>query len=162
MAPRIKAPRLTIQLRQRIGKYKEKFPKATAQEIANEFHVTVNQVRSAIAAWQAGDLRRTKPRPKAKSIELVKEASADKLLENQYHTAIAQLEVDANLPADERVQLLDKLFSMRKTLQQVRLESHIKRVDATVFSALVRRFKPSASDEDVIAIYREVVEELKL
>ena len=159
---RIKAPQMPISKRQKIGKYKEKFPNATANEIAAEFNVTTNQVRSAVKAYQAGDLRRTKPRPKKVSIEKAMETPADKLLENQYHVAAAQLETETNIPADERIGLLKDLFAMRKLLQQVRLESHIKRVDAVVFAALVRKFKPEAVDEDIISIYHELINELKL
>lgn len=158
-----KTPALSLSLRQRIAKYKERNPLAKISEVADQFNVTYDQARKAVADYKKGLLNRSKPRKK-KSIDLSEamETPADKILEIQYHTAAAQLEISSDLAVDERIAMLDKLFTMRKTLQQVRLENHIKRVDASVFSALVRKFKPDADDEEVIKYYREIIEELKL
>lgn len=145
-----------------IGRYKERNPSASIREVADKFNVTYDQARNAIQNWKLGKLKVTPARQKRKKIQEAKEMPTDYLLEKQYKTLLAQLDSDDKMPADARAQMLDKLFSMRKTLQQVKLESHLKKTDAQVFSALVRKFKPQASDEDVIAVYREVVESLKL
>lgn len=157
-----KSPTIALSLRQKIGRYKSKNEKASYGEIAEKFNVSYNQARSACIAWKAGELKRSRPRGKAKEVEAVKSVPADKLLEKQYHHAVAQLEANDKLEADERIGLLDKLFSMRKKLQQVRLESHLKKVDSEIFTAVIRRFEPNATDEDVISIYRQIVEELRI
>lgn len=158
----MKSPALSLHKRQTIGKHKDKFPKATIADIAKQYNVSYNQAYKAVKDWQAGDLHRTRPRPKPLKLAESLKIPADTLLETQYHTAVAGLNSNDKLAVDERVGLLDKLFAMRKTLQQVKLEGHIKRADAVVIAAIVRKFKPEASDEDVIAIYREIMTELKL
>lgn len=159
---RRKAPPLILSRRQAIGRYKDKFPNASYGEIADHFNCTVDQARSAIKGWQSGELKRSRPRVKAKSVEVAKEKDADSLLDSQFHHSIAQLEADIKTPASERIAMLEKLTVIRKTLQQVSLQTHIKKADAIVFAAVVRRFKPDASDEDIIKIYHEIVAELKL
>lgn len=157
-----KAPSIALSLRQKIGRYKEKNPSSTYGELAVKFNVSYNQARSACNDWQSGKLKRGNPRAKVKEVQEIKELPADELLEKQYHHAVAQLESNEKLAADERIPLLDKLFTMRKKLQQVKLESHLKKVDSEIFAAVIRRFNPAVSDEDIIAIYREIVEELRI
>lgn len=157
-----KAPTIALSLRQKIGRYKSKNEKASYGELAEKFNVSYNQARSACIAWKEGLLKRSSPKSNIKAVEAEKELPADELLEKQYHHAVAQLQANDKLPADERIAMLDKLFSMRKKLQQVKLESHLKKVDSEVFTAVIRRFEPHATDEDVIAIYRQIAEELRL
>lgn len=145
-----------------IGRYKERNPSASIREVADKFNVTYDQARNSINKWKEGKLKVTPARLKRKKIAEAQELPTDLLLEKQYKTLLAQLDSDDKMPADARAQMLEKLFQMRKTLQQVKLESHLKKTDAQVFSALVRKFNPCASDEDVITIYREVIESLKL
>lgn len=130
---RRKANTLTLQRRQQIGRYKEKFPTATYGEIAEKFNVTYNQARNACNDFKAGKLHRTRPRPKPKPVrDIVEKFSADELLERQYHTAVAALESNINIAVDERIKLLESMFQMRKILQNLRLEAYIKRADAGV------------------------------
>lgn len=157
-----KSPTIALSLRQKIGRYKAKNPKATYGELSQKFNVSYNQARSACIAWQSGELKRSRRKSDAKDVEAEKMTPADKLLEMQYHHAVAQLQANDKLAADERISLLDKLFTMRKKLQQVRLESHLKKVDSEIFAAVIRRFEPNATDEDVISIYRQIVEELRI
>lgn len=159
---RRKAPQLTLAKRQQIGRYKEKFPTATIAVIAEQFNCSYNQARNAINDYKSGKLHRTKPRAKYKSIEEVKEKyTPDELLELQFHKSLAHLEKDAQIATDERIKLLEMLFSMRRILQNIRLESHIKRVDAGVIKEIIRKFIPDATDESVIKIYLEAVERWK-
>lgn len=158
-----KASPLPIQKKQQIGKYKEKFPTASYHEIADNFNITYNQARSACVDYRAGKLHRTKPRPKPKAIDEITDTfSADELLERQYHKAVAALESEKNLTVDERIKLLESLFQMRKILQNLRLESFIKRADAGVIKVIIKRFLPDATDDDVIKIYLEAVERWKI
>jgi len=51
---------------------------------------------------------------------------------------------------------------MRKTLQQINLENHIKKTDAGIIANIIRKFKPDAGDDDIIKIYKEAVELWKM
>jgi len=154
---------LTLQKRQRIGRWKEKFPNASYHEVANEFNCTYEQARRAALDYKAGKLHRTKSRQKPADVAAIMNTQdMDALLEKQYHLALAQLEADKKISVEERVKLLDDLFSMRKTLQQLKLESFIKRADAGVIKIIVKMFKPDATDDEVIKIYLEATETWKI
>ncbi len=159
----VKAPTIALSLRQKIGRYKDKNPKATIGECAQKFNVTYNQARRAIMQWQSGVLRRSRPKARPKDIsELVASHSADELLEMQYHKSIAALESNHNLATDERIKLLESLFAMRKILQALKLENHIKRVDAGIIKLIIKKYAPEVTDDEVIKIYLEAVEKWKL
>jgi hypothetical protein len=113
--------------------------------------------------WQSGVLRRSRPKARPKDIsELVASHSADELLEMQYHKSIAALESNHNLATDERIKLLESLFAMRKILQALKLENHIKRVDCCIIKLIIKKYAPEVTDDEVIKIYLEAVEKWKL
>jgi hypothetical protein len=154
-----KTPALKRFKRLEIARYKRKFPAASIREIADTFEVTYNQARTAIIMDSKGELLRVKPRQKPGDVIKIKESdSADNILEKQYHHAAAQLESDMTIAVDQRIEMLGKMFFMRKTLQQVRLQNHIRRTDAGILAVIVRRYNPDATDEDIIAIYHEALE----
>ena len=155
-----KAFKLPISARQKIGKYKEKNPTATIQEIADKFGCTYQQARKAINDWDAGALSRPRANIKQKSPfeggkgDVSSDKSADQILEEQFLNACELLET-ATLSVDVRIQLIEKCYNMRKTIQQLRLEKHIKQADATLIGIIVRMFEPEASDDRIIEIYKE-------
>jgi replication initiation and membrane attachment protein DnaB len=157
---KIKAPALKIYKAKQIARYKENNPKVSIRAIADKYQVSYEQARNAIKRSKEGRLGKIQTRSKKIKTDKIKAANPepDSLLEMQYHQAVAQLEADQDMPADQRIALLDKLFSARKILQQVRLESHIKKTDAAIIAGIIRRYEPDASDERVITIYREELE----
>lgn len=159
---RKKTPMLPRATRQRIGVFKRRNPIANYFEIADKFNCTYDQARRACHDYEQGKLTRNMPKTKQPKPEInIAGKTTDQLLESQFEYAIASLESDADIPIDSRVQYLDKLFGMRKIIQQVKLESHIKRLDATIIGAIIRRYEPDASDERVIEIYKEEFVKLK-
>jgi len=152
-------PRAT---RQRIGVFKRRNPNANYWEIADKFNCTYDQARRACHDYEAGKLTRSAPKAKPIDTDIVSTGkTADQLLESQFEYALVSLDLDKDIRIDSRVQYLDKLFGMRKTIQQVKLESHIKRLDATIIGAIIRRYEPDASDERIIEIYKEEFVKLK-
>ena len=100
--------------------------------------------------------RATKP-PKSATRESIageERQSADQILEEQFLNACELLET-ATLAVDSKIQLIEKCYNMRKTIQQLRLEKHIKQTDATLIGIMVRMFEPEASDDRIIEIYKE-------
>ena len=150
-----KAPKLVISTRQSIGRYKKNNPKATTNEIAAKFGCTAQQVRKAISDFNQGLLSKPKSNNKAQDVGELLNRPADELLEEQYHYSIAQVSADKKLGTDVRVQMLKDIFGMRKIIQSLRLESHLKRTDAVILGIIIRRFLPQATDDDIIAIYNE-------
>jgi hypothetical protein len=156
---RIKAPQLTLQKKQIIYRFFIKNPKATIGEVADKYTVTYDQARRVLKQGQAGELTRSKPRMQKKKVEDVIQAQTpDALLELQLHRCLAQLESNTEMPADERIAALKDLILVRKNLQYLSLEKHLKKTDAGIIAVIIRRFAPESSDEDIIKIYKESVE----
>lgn len=155
MAKRTKALKMTISTRQRIGKFREDNPKIPITEIAEKFNCTYQQARKAIEDWKNGNLSRPRNR-KSKNIEIADITTPpDTMLENQFRIVLGSLESNLDLTVDVRTQLLDKCFSMRKQIQSLRLEHHIKRADAALIAIIIRKYEPTASDDRVLEIYQE-------
>lgn len=151
-----KALKLCISTRQSIGKYKEKNPNATIGEIAAKFRCTYQQARKAINDWETGQLSRPRASKGEKSVKAnTITESPDTLLENQFQLALSSMELNKDMPSETRIQLLEKCFSMRKIIQSLRLEKHIKRADAALIGIIIRKFEPDASDDRIIEIYQE-------
>jgi hypothetical protein len=160
---RTKAPNLTRRRRIAIGRFKEKNLTYTFYELADEFHCTYNQARKAYEDYRSGKLSLKKPFEKKNSfLQITTLQAADELLERQYQVAMAELDAADNLLIEDRVKILNQLCSMRKMLQQLRMEAFIKRADSGVICILVRHFLPDASDEDVYKLYISAMEQWKI
>ena len=153
-----KTPPLSLNKKKEIAKYAVNHPGMKLTQIARFFNCTYNQVIFAMKQYHAGDLNRTKPRAKGEKVEkLMQENNPETMLEAQFHMAIAQVQSDKKMAADTRVALLEKLFNMRKVIQSMKLERHVKKVDSDILAIVVRKFVPHASEDDIIAIYKEAL-----
>ncbi len=151
-----KANKLVISTRQRIGKYKEENPDTTLAELAAKFNCTFNQARKAVADWNEGTLRR--PAVRKQTIKIDTDSNSDEIIERQFHLAVCQLEADSEMTVETRINLVEKCIKIRKILQSLRLERHIKRADAVLFGIIVKMYEPDASDDRIIEIYNQAVE----
>lgn len=155
-----KAPMLAAATQRRIGIFKDKNPRVTYTELAKQFNCTYSQAVHAALQYKKGYLG--KPRLRRKSIENIKqEYDALEILRRQVHTALAHLESEAKLAVSERMSLVAQAVGILKTLQTIEITGHIKRNDAAIIVQIIRRFKPDASEEDSIIIYREEYEKWK-
>lgn len=160
---RIKSPQQSIAKQRRIGKWKEANPNATYSEVANEFNCTYEQARYAHQKFIKGLLDRKSPREKTQKLEdIMSNFTAEELFEKEYHKSMASLAADKNLTASERINQLDKLITVQKKMQQISLTGHMKRADSEVVASIIRRFKPDATDQDVLLIYKEEFEKCKI
>lgn len=159
----MKARVLPLRVKQQIFKYKQDYPNSSAREIAEKFKCTQQQVYNYLRQGKKGLLKRVNERLKSKPLkDILSIQEPDSLLENQYKFAVAQLETNFELGAETRIALLDKLLTARKTLQQVKLEGHIKRADSQIIALIIRRYEPDATDEKIIQVYREEMERWKV
>jgi hypothetical protein len=158
-----KAANLSYQKRRKIAEFKVKNPNMTFYHIAEVNNVTYDQARRAYLDYQAGKF--TCAGSKGKKVAFDPEMtleSADLLLEKQYQNAVQALNAADNIDIETRVKLTETLFSMRKTLQQLKLESFIKRADAGIIAIIIRKFRPEANDDEILRIYLEAVEVWKI
>lgn len=154
--PRTMSPKLALSAQRAIAAYKRRHPKAPVIEIAERYHVSPSQVRRAIELDRDGRLTKTETRtPRKKIREIVKTCSPDELLYSQFLAVCAGLEADEKIPLSNRASMLEKLVFMRKTMQQIQLQSHMKRTDAGIIAQIVRKFEPDATDDRVIQLYLE-------
>lgn len=147
-----KSRTLALPTKQAIWRFKQKNPTATIAEIAAKYDCSYDQARNAIKAGEKGSLIRSKPK-KEDLYEPADDPDGD--LEKEYARAVAALSAGDIGGAAAHTALLDKLVGVRKTLQQVRLQNHLRKSDAELIAAIIRRYEPEASDEEVIAIYKE-------
>lgn len=84
----------------------------------------------------------------------------NELIKSQAAVAVQQL-YQEELSGSERVKQLEKLAKIQKDMQKTELQSHLKSLDAKIVSILIRRFRPEATDNEVIKIYKEAVSEAK-
>lgn len=158
-----KAHPLTIAMQIRIAKHKEKYPEMPYTALAELFNVTYDQARQSHKRFIKGRLNRGTKRMPVQSIEKIKnEKSANAIIDSQFHTALASLEQDNQISAIERINALEKISRIKKLLQSVELTEHIKRADSDVIAAIIRRFLPDASNEEIIKIYREEYSKLEM
>lgn len=157
-----KAASLKNYMQSRIGKYSEDNPNVNIKDISLKFNVTYNQAYSAIQKYKAGLLKQPKPKKDAPPPKELLELDTVEILKKTYHAAVAELNVCSDVRISDKITMLDKAFSMRKTLQQIELEGHIKKTDAAIIAAIIRRFAPDSTDEDIIKIYREEMEKWKI
>ncbi len=151
-------PRITDSMRRKIAAYKKKHPDDPVSDVARYFNVTPRQVEWAMKRDSDGKLKTNKTSRTRQPVERISAAlthDTDTLLTEQHRYALAQLTADKNIPVHERVKLLADLTFIRKTLQQVMLQGHMRGVDAEILAAVVRMHVPGASDDDVIKIYME-------
>lgn len=163
MPIRVKSRYLTVLEKIKIGKHKEKFPEITNTNLAVLFNCTYDQARRAVIQYNKGMLNRGQKRVKSKKTEEIKkDKTPDEIFSSQYHTSLAALESDIQIQAIDRITCLEKLARVRKIDQSIKLSNHIKRADADIIAALIRRYVPEATDEMVISIYREEFAKLQV
>lgn len=155
-----KACKLSLSTRQRIGNFKDKNPAISIVDIANKFNCSYEQARKAIADYKAGILNKKPAKLKKPVIEDFLKNPADDNLEYQYNYAVASLRSEI-LPAETNILLLDKLFTMKKKIQSINLEKHLKRPDAALIASIIRKYEPEASNDRVIEVYHEVLTLIK-
>lgn len=163
---KLKASPLPRNKQLEIGVYKKKHPYLSYSLIADQFHVEYDQVVYACLKYKAGKLTVCKPSSQKGKLRLARQIASeeepDNVLALQFRFAISQLEADKDMNVADRVVLLDKLASIRKLIQQIELEGHIKRTDAGVIANIIRRFQPESTNDDVVKIYREELEKWKI
>lgn len=151
-----KANKLSIQKQIQIAKHKLKYPNQSMSAIAEQYNVTLDQVNYAIQKSKRGELKLGKIR--SKKINLDEIVTEENLLKTNYEKALKHLNTVDNIAVDDRINLLDKLANTSKTIQQMELQNHLKRLDANIIASIIRRFKPDATDDDIIKIYSEELE----
>lgn len=149
---KVKAHKLPASTQIAIGKLKEKSPKLTFVAIAAQFNVTYDQARDAVRRYQAGELVDRR----GKRIRGKVSGDIEGTFRQLCDRAVSALYADNEITAIELVSLLEKMGGILKANQQMSLQGHLKRTDAGLIAALIRRYAPDATDEDVIKVYHEV------
>lgn len=163
-----RARRLALRERLRVIKYWAKHPELGPSAIASLFGITRAQARYILRQEQEGRLANVKipglGRRTKSSIQLRHDADTmdvDAVLEQQLRLCLAELNAMTSMILPERIERLQQLVAMRRSLLQMRLQSHLRRLDADIIAALIRRYDPDATDADIVRIYHETTELLR-
>jgi len=87
-------------------------------------------------------------------------AESRELLEMQTISVLTELG-SKRMNLIDRTKVLSDISRIQRQLKEQEIESHIKRADAQVIARIVRRFLPTATDADVIKIFREELDKWK-
>lgn len=149
---RPKAHTLPVSTQRTIAKYKENNPRVSYVQLAKMYNCTYEQAREAHKRLVRGELKDRRGKRMKSTTPSGDIGGTFRELIDQAVTALSQ----EKLSAIELVQMLDKVAGVLKVEQQISLAGHLKRADAGLIAAIIRRYEPQATDDDVIRIYREV------
>lgn len=140
-----------------IALFKANNPTSSIKEIAAMFNKKPHQVRYAIDKYtDAAKLLKGNRSGRVQASKMIAKNISDIVLFNkQLGFVISALDNDDKMPLKTRIDYLYKITKMKTFVQEVELESHLKRVDAAIIGGIIKRFLPDATNEDVINIYNE-------
>ena len=129
----------------------------TDEEICDLFHCAAHQVRYAKKKFaELSALAQNTPKGKQMLGELINEfVDENEALKTQVHKIISDLEADSDLKPAPRLKLIKEVMIIKEKIMKTGLTGHLRAVDAELVAAIIRRFMPSSSDEDIIKIYNE-------
>lgn len=151
---RPKAHPLPVSTQRKLAIYKQRWPKTSYVRLAKTFNCTYEQARAAHQRYIQGELgpsrggRARKVEPSGQPIvelELLVDVALQKIKQRASQIDIVEM-----------VALIDKLSASLRIQQQMSLAGHLRRADAMIIGAIIRRYEPTATDDDVIRIYQEV------
>ena len=145
-------------------KAKESGKAITMQDMAARYNCTVNQVRNAISRQRAGVFGGRRGRKR----QLMPIATDTRERHDIYTSlvetflrGIEQQYAAGEITLSEAIRQTEIVVSTEKLMQQIRLTGQLRTKDALLLAALVRYFKPNASDDEVIQVLTEVREQCK-
>lgn len=137
---------------------KASHPELSTKELAKKFHTEAHKVRYALQVYgeRAKLLGNTQLGNMAASRFIASAVDDVELLRGQLAYCLSQLETNPKMKIGPRIDHLYKAMRVRVYLQDVEIQSHIKSTDAELIAMIVRRFKPEATNDDIVKIYQEV------
>ncbi len=139
-------------------------PDLHLSEVAKKFGVSYNSVRYAITKYSKdiGIIKIASKKEKQNAAKILSShLSEEEILNDQLKLILGEIKVSDNLSLTARLDLNVKYLNLKKRVQAIELSSHMKRADAELISAIIRRFFPEATKDDIIKIYREELEKIK-
>jgi len=139
-------------------------PAMSAPQIAAHFQIPVHQARYAIKkfAHEANISLRSAEGRSAAARLLEPSTDEPDAIRKQIRLTLAELDANPKMSPASRAEILFQITRIRQHLQSTELQAHLKRADAQIIKAIIKRFKPDVTDDDVIAIYSEDIEKLRL
>ncbi|MCS7054447.1 MAG: hypothetical protein NZM09_12060 [Ignavibacterium sp.] len=141
----------------KIAIWKVNHPEYTLEKLEQKFKVPTHVARYALQKF-AGEAELGKATRKGRTIQTkIIADSIDHIetLKHQLSYCLAELENNDRIVISSRIDMLYKMIRLRVYLQDLEIESHIKRVDADVIAMIIKRFVPNATSDDIIKIYTE-------
>jgi hypothetical protein len=83
------------------------------------------------------------------------------VIKNQISTILSELETSTDMVVSTRLKLMNEYLTLKNKVTALTLQKHLKSIDADLIARIIRRFKPSASNEDIIKIFNEELAKAK-
>ena len=143
-----------------IALYKALYPRKSVRELAKKFKVADYVARYAIRKYSEYALENKMFNNNKKTRQITAKIIAEEIdqlevLKKQLNQCLAEVDNNSNLALSSRIELLYKIMRIRVHIQQIELESHLKKTDAQIIANIIRRFNPELSNDDIIKIYNE-------
>ena len=149
---------LSDEEKQSIAEHAINNPKESDREIALRFGCNPAQVRYARNLAEAGKLsvHRWKLTEEARTNITAATRDANELCAELLRNLLAEL-VHEDIPPQKKIVLFGTLTRAKRTLQESALEAHLKTPDAQILARIIRRFLPTATDEECVMIINEEI-----
>jgi hypothetical protein len=81
--------------------------------------------------------------------------TVQQLIDDAIKTTMEDLRIKISIDPIERGATVERIQRVRRHQQALSITGHLKDADAMLIAQIVRRFKPDATDEEIVLIYRE-------
>ena len=151
------SPKLTEEQQIELAEHALKHPEQTDKQIGLFFHVSPNQVRYARQKAERGDspIVWDEIAPHLAAAADARNLDPVAVAREQISYALSLLRNDPGLPIGQRVFYIKQLIQAQGALNNLTLAGHLGEADMQMLYALIRMFRPDASDLECITILKE-------
>lgn len=145
-----------------IAAWKSTHPEISVKDLAEVFDITPFQVRYSLQKYSDFSLMQNTKKGRQLVSNLISDViDEESVIKSQMNTILSTLESDMDMAVSSRLNLMNQYLTLRTKVTNLTLQKHLKGIDAELVARIIRRFKPNATDEDVIKIFNEEMTILK-
>ncbi len=145
-----------------IAAWKSTHPDMTLKDLSKLFEVSEARVRYALQKYSDFALMQNTKKGRQIVGSLISDVIREEdVIKNQISTILSELETSTDMVVSTRLKLMNEYLTLKNKVTALTLQKHLKSIDADLIARIIRRFKPSASNEDIIKIFNEELAKAK-
>lgn len=145
-----------------IASWKSVHPELSIKELAEVFDISPAQARYSLQKYSDFSLMQNTKKGRQIVSGIISDViDEESVIKSQMNTILSTLETDMDMAVSSRLNLMNQYLTLRTKVTNLTLQKHLKGIDAELVARIIRRFKPKATDEDVIKIFNEEMSILK-